>query len=154
MYRVQELLKGSSQSIPTYCRPVVLPAHSLRSASLPNTPSLSSSSQQTPSTGPLTALQCQQLLPITPQLYLGSLTNLQNPYLLQQAAIRHAVVISSCRDGDGMTPTDRGVPVLGDLLQWLLTESDRARGLAVCTAGGMPCKIIPVQLSEQVPPTN
>ena len=154
MYRVQELSKGSSQSLPTYCRPVVLPAHSLRSASLPNTPSLPSSSLQTPSTGPLIALPSQQLHPITSQLYLGSLTSLQNPYLLQQAAIRHAVVISSCRDGEGMHPSDRGLPVLGDLLQWLLTESDRARGLAVCTAGGMPCKMIPVQLSEQVPPTS
>lgn len=142
--RVQGILKGSKHSLPTYCRPVVLPAYSLRSASVPSTPSLPASSPHLTPSRPLTALHPQHLVPISPQLYLGALACLLDPYLLQQAAIRHVIIISSSRKDEGMTPTTGKLPVLGDVLNWLLTESDRARGLAVCTAGGIQCKIIPV----------
>ena len=145
LYRVQEILAGSKHSLPTYCRPVVLPAHSLRSASVPSTPSLPSSSPQLTPSRPLTALHPQHFTPISPQLYLVPLVCLLDPFLLQQAAVRHVVIISSNGNGAGLTPASGKLPVLGDVLEWLLMEPDRARGLAVCSAGGVQCKIIPVQ---------
>lgn len=145
------VLTGSRHILPNYCRPVVLPAFTLRrSTTLPTTGSLP---PLQPSTAPLDAIPSQQLIPVTSQLYLGTLGSLSDPLLLQQATIRHAIVISSCEGDEGLTPKDGGLPVLEDLLQWLLTDSERARGLAVCTAGGIPCKMVPVQLADEVGPS-
>lgn len=152
MHRVQRVLTNSWHLLPRYCRPVVLPAHSLRSSTtLPSTPSRPPSDPHTIPTSPLTALQANQLIPVSSQLYLGALGGLSDAQLLQQAAIRYAIVIS--RADEGLSRGEVGVPNLEDLLQWLLTESSRATALGVCTAGGIPCKMIPVQISKQVSPT-